>query len=241
MSARSSILSRITTALGREPVVDPEQLRPPDAVVERLRAQRVLARPALNEPPIELLIERMEFVLMSVMRLQTRDNIVAAVQSYLQLHGINGTTTVAPALGDLPWCDQARVDQVLGDQDSSNGVSRAQGMDDVLRVGAPDGTENTGVSVCLAAVAETGSVVVASSAECPASLNFLPENHIVVVHEHQVVRYIEDVWPYLRALDPLPRALNFLTGPSRTADIEQTLEIGVHGPRRMHVLLVANS
>jgi len=39
----------------------------------------------------------------------------------------------------------------------------------------------------------------------------------------------------------VPRALNLITGPSRTADIEQTIELGAHGPKRMHVLLVAST
>ena len=79
----------------------------------------------------------------------------------------------------------------------------------------------------------------ASSGDTPATLNFLPETHILVLHENQVVRHVDEVFSKLRALDTLPRALNFVTGPSRTADIEQTIEIGAHGPRRMHVLLIA--
>jgi len=88
------------------------------------------------------------------------------------------------------------------------------------------------------ASAETGSLALVSSADTPATLNFLPENHAVVLYENQIVPHVDDVFPLLRQLSPMPRALNFVTGPSRTGDIEQTIEIGAHGPRRMHVLLL---
>ena len=80
-----------------------------------------------------------------------------------------------------------------------------------------------------------------SGAQTPTTLNFLPETHIVVVHRDQVVATYEDGWDRLRAgktAEVLPRAINFVTGPSRTADIEQHIELGAHGPRRLHIVLV---
>ena len=151
---------------------------------------------------------------MSVVRLQTRDDVVKAVDWYCESNSLDGAVTVAPALDDLRWSDN-------------------------IRTGAASGEEAISVTPCLASVAETGSVVLASSGDTPATLNYLPETHILVLHENQVVRHVDEVFSKLRALDTLPRALNFVTGPSRTADIEQTIEIGAHGPRRMHVLLIA--
>jgi L-lactate dehydrogenase complex protein LldG len=80
-----------------------------------------------------------------------------------------------------------------------------------------------------------------SGAQTPTTLNFLPETHIVVVRCDQVVATYEDGWDRLRAAaktELLPRVVNFITGPSRTADIEQHIELGAHGPRRLHIVLV---
>jgi L-lactate dehydrogenase complex protein LldG len=80
-----------------------------------------------------------------------------------------------------------------------------------------------------------------SGAQTPTTLNFLPETHIVVVRRDQVVATYEDGWDRLRTAtqtELLPRVVNFITGPSRTADIEQHIELGAHGPRRLHIVLV---
>jgi L-lactate dehydrogenase complex protein LldG len=77
----------------------------------------------------------------------------------------------------------------------------------------------------------------------PTTLNFLPETHIVLVRADQVVATYEDGWERLRNRETpgtLPRSINFITGPSRTADIEQHIELGAHGPRRLHIVLVEN-
>ena len=83
--------------------------------------------------------------------------------------------------------------------------------------------------------------MLASGPAAPTTLNFLPENHIVVLKASQVVGPYEDAWDRLRAANGegrLPRTVNFITGPSRTGDIEQTIQMGAHGPRRLHVILV---
>ena len=79
-----------------------------------------------------------------------------------------------------------------------------------------------------------------SGADNPTTLNFLAENHIVVVFAEDVVGDYESVFARLRAKfgAELPRTVNFITGPSRSADIEQTLLFGAHGPRRLHVVVV---
>ena len=70
-------------------------------------------------------------------------------------------------------------------------------------------------------------------------MNFLPENHIVIVRQEQLVNHLEDGWRCAQETsNRVPRTVNFITGPSKTADIEQTLEYGAHGPKRLHVILV---
>ena len=75
----------------------------------------------------------------------------------------------------------------------------------------------------------------------PTTLNFLPDNHIVVLPREAIVADYESVFAKLRGVygkGDAPRTLNFITGPSRSADIEQTLLLGAHGPRRLHIVVV---
>jgi L-lactate dehydrogenase complex protein LldG len=110
-----------------------------------------------------------------------------------------------------------------------------------IRRGRAEAEDRVGLTPCHAAIAETGTLMLISGAQTPTTLNFLPETHIVVVRGDQVVATYEDGWDRLRtleAVEALPRAINFITGPSRTADIEQQIELGAHGPMRLHIVLV---
>lgn len=78
-----------------------------------------------------------------------------------------------------------------------------------------------------------------ANSACPAGGHFLADDHLIVLYSHDIVDYFEEVWERLAATGPsLPRATNMITGPSRTADVEQTLQLGAHGPRRVHLLLI---
>jgi L-lactate dehydrogenase complex protein LldG len=106
--------------------------------------------------------------------------------------------------------------------------------------GPSDGADLNAISIAFAGIAETGTLVLVSGADNPTTLNFLPDNHIVVLRRDEIVADIESVFVKLRATygkGTVPRTLNFITGPSRSADIEQTLLLGAHGPRRLHVIV----
>lgn len=115
-----------------------------------------------------------------------------------------------------------------------------------VTTGTPDGSEETSVTAVFAAVSETGTLVLLSDSTTPTGLNFLPENHIALVRKSQVVGPLEDAWARLRADRPaaqastqeMPRTVNLITGPSRTGDIEQKIQMGAHGPRRLHVIVI---
>ena len=96
-----------------------------------------------------------------------------------------------------------------------------------------------GITGCFCAVAETGTLMMTSSPDTPAAVSLLPETHIAVVRAARIVPYMEDAWNLARAeLGSLPRAVNFISGPSRTGDIEQTIVLGAHGPYRVHLVIV---
>ena len=106
--------------------------------------------------------------------------------------------------------------------------------------GPSDGHDLNAVSAAFAAVAETGTLALVSGVDNPTTLNFLPDNHIVVVFaamSSAISRASSRGCAPLRRRR-LPRTLNFITGPSRSADIEQTLLLGAHGPRRLHIVIV---
>ena len=104
---------------------------------------------------------------------------------------------------------------------------------------ARDG-DRISLTEAFSAVAETGSLVLRSGARRPTTLNFLPEHHIVVLQRSAIVAHFEDVWAKLRTTgESLPRTVNIVTGPSRTADVEQTIAMGAHGPRYLHVIFLS--
>ncbi|MCY3768097.1 MAG: lactate utilization protein [Gammaproteobacteria bacterium] len=95
--------------------------------------------------------------------------------------------------------------------------------------------DEVSVTMAFAGIAETGTVAMVSSSRSPVTLNFLPEIHIVILKEPSLVPMMDDFWPLVESS---PRAINFITGPSKTADIEQTIVYGAHGPKRFHVLII---
>ncbi len=110
---------------------------------------------------------------------------------------------------------------------------------EVLR-GPSDGHDLNALSVAFAAIAETGTVALVSGADNPTTLNFLPDNQVVVVRRDDILADYESVFLRLRegyGRGGAPRTVNFITGPSRSADIEQTLLLGAHGPRRLHIVI----
>lgn len=176
------------------------------------------ARPKFEGSPMDELLRRMAAVQMTVEHIDNLNWVPGAVVRYLEERDIDISETamdIAPELQTLDWIDSP-----------------------LLHFGAARPESHFAVTSCIAAVAETGSIMMASSAAHPVTLTFLPDCHIVVLRESTIVAYLEDAWELVREYQELPRAINLNTGPSRTADIEQAIEIGAHGPRAMHVLLV---
>jgi L-lactate dehydrogenase complex protein LldG len=148
-------------------------------------------------------------------------DIPAEVARFLRENNLAATLRMGedPRLAALPW-DATTLE-----------ISR----------GPSDGHDPNSVSVAFAAVAESGTLALASGPDNPTTLNFLPDNHIVVVFAADLVGDYESVFAKLRVSygpGAAPRTLNFITGPSRSADIEQTLLLGAHGPRRLHIVVV---
>jgi L-lactate dehydrogenase complex protein LldG len=221
--ARGRILADIRRSLGRgrlDPATEAE-LR---AGIVAHRRNPVPARAtALDEEGrIELFIAMAEEVQATVTGVTTPAAVPEAVARYLAAENLPAEFVMAPdpGLDTIPW--------------STRPLLR-------IRRGQAKPEDRVSVTPCHAAIAETGTLMLVSASQTPTTLNFLPETHIVLVRASQVVATYEDGWDRLRSGETsgtLPRAVNFITGPSRTADIEQHIELGAHGPRRLHIVLI---
>jgi L-lactate dehydrogenase complex protein LldG len=110
-----------------------------------------------------------------------------------------------------------------------------------VTTGRSDGHDPNAVSHAFGGVAESGTLALISGPDNPTTLNFLPDNHIVVASAADIAGDYETIWQRLRekaGKGTMPRTVNMITGPSRSADIEQTLLLGAHGPRTLHIIIV---
>jgi len=156
----------------------------------------------------------------SVEQVGSTVEVPAAVACYLAEHGL---PRKAVATGDVAGLDWAGA-----------------GIEVATRVAVD--ADKVGLSGCFCAIAETGTLLLLSGPQTPASVSLLPETHIAVVPVGRIVTTMEDAFALLRAEHGgLPRAVNFISGPSRTGDIEQTIVLGAHGPCRVHLILTGES
>ncbi len=211
--SRSWILERIAAA-NRALDASPDEAR------DRLSQPPVGPQPAWSEPAVDRFVARLERAAASVSRAGNAGEAVAQVVAYLEQQRIEPEIVIAPhpLLGTLDWPDTVKV-----------------------RQRTLQGEDTTVLSIAYAGVAETGSVVMQARPETPTGFNFLPETHLCVIETHRIVDHLEDVWGLMRKETvEMPRSLNFVTGPSRTADVEQTIQLGAHGPRRFHAILLGD-
>lgn len=220
--SRDNILAKLRQSLDRNGT--DTQAR--DAVAHRLeRHQRgpQLARTQIPTAAQRALFDDMARELSAtVVHVADTAAVPGAVADYLKAGNLPQRIRMAPALESqgLPWDGQPLLEV-------TSGPARAD--------------DQTSVTGAFAAIAETGTLLLHSDSDTPTTLNFLPENHIVVLQASQIVGAYEDAWDRLRQIfgpGALPRTVNFITGPSRTADIEQTIQLGAHGPRRLHIVVV---
>lgn len=222
MNARDSILSKIR----RSTLAAPDDSTRRATVTERLRSHPAGIVPArgqvTGEARIALFVEKAEAVFASVVRVASSAEVPGAVADYLRSKNLPQA---------IRRGEDARLAALPFDAEPQLAVT----------VGPSDGQDLAGLSHALAGVAETGTVVLTSGPDNPTTLNFLPEHHLVVVSSEDLVGDYETVWAKVRSIwgaGTMPRALNMITGPSRSGDIEQTMLLGAHGPRSLHLIVV---
>lgn len=220
MSMRNEILGNISRRLDAKSSISTRKQN----VAQHMPAHQVGEQPKLLNPRSVTATFKSKVLASqaSFSRIKSWSSLVNSVQKYLRAH-------------NLPPHIRMGEDKML-----VRWLSREIGTLAVHR-GASTGHDQVCMSVANSAVAETGTLILASGPNNPTTLNFLPEHHIVVVRQNTIFSYYEQSWKRLRKLygtGNLPRTVNMITGPSRSADIEQTLILGAHGPLALHVILI---
>ena len=211
MNARDKILGRIRNA----------QARQTTAAHAETISSHLAQHPRGPLPPspddlVECFRERALKLSSDVLEAKDRMEVPALLARYLDESKLPMRGVCWPSLAGLPWSTAGLEMQ-----------SRPATNQDLV-----------GVTGAFCAIAETGTLMMLSGAETPAAASLLPETHVAVLDPQRIVATMEDAWDLMRMeCKQLPRAVNFISGPSRTADIEQTVTLGAHGPYRVLLIL----
>lgn len=219
--AKNEILGRIRARLGREAL----------SVESKRVLNEKLAAPARGITPGRVRLTGSdligEFIRMTtggattVFKVKGDEEVPAAVAAFLREHGLPPSVVLAPdkAIGEMPW--------------DTSGIS--------TRRGRAEKDDITSVTPGFCGIAETGCFLLLSGPGHPYTINFLPENHIVVLESSRVVATPEDAFGLVRKKfgpGDMPRTALMVAGPSRSADVGSSLQFGAHGPKRLHCILI---
>lgn len=224
-SSRDRIFATLRAGL-KHTVDDPAR---PKAVAERIAGHPRNLLPKRAQLPhaeqVALFTAKVEALTVTVDSVASAAEVPGRIADYLAKHNLPSRLRLAPdpLLESVPWSDRPMLQVEYGGGRSQDLVS---------------------VTPAFAAIAETGTLMLHSSSTTPTTLHFVPDHHIVVLKESQVTGTLEEAFQRLRdklgTVENWPRTVNFVTGPSRTADIEGVPVLGAHGPRRLHIVLIAD-
>ncbi len=220
-ASRDAILGRVKKALA----TPGDRSRARDEALAYVAAHAHGPRPSMPDDLVGRFMQRATDMESTVERIGTRQEIPAAVARYLDAlvlppalaaqHSHAGVCW--PGLADLDW---AGAGLQIEDRPTT-------------------GSDRLGITGCFCAIAETGTLVVLAGADAPTATTLLPDTHVAVLAADRVVSGMEEAFALIRReRGELPRAVNMISGPSRTGDIEQTVVVGAHGPFRVHILVL---
>jgi L-lactate dehydrogenase complex protein LldG len=215
MSARDNVLGRIRVALGRSSARTENET----AVIRaNLRDHPRGPSPMMDWEPVSRFRDRCLSLSSTVHDVAHVEQVPSAVARYVAGNDLPRTCVCWPEFASLEWA----------------------GAGLAVETRPATGEDAVGITGAFCAIAETGTLMLLSGPNSHATTSLLPETHIAVVPASRIVRCMEEGWDLLRTeRGRLPRQVAFVSGPSRTADIEMTLVLGIHGPYRVHVILVA--
>ena len=221
-ASRDAILSRVRKALRK----DPADARPRVDADAYIAAHRHGPRPAQSADLIARFVERAGDMASTVERVGALAEIPAAVARYLDALELPLALAAQKSHQGVCWSEFASLDWT--------------GAGLAIEARPTLGHDRLGITGTFCAIAETGTLVLLSGADTPTATALLPDTHVAVVRADRIVAGMEEAFALVRAeRGDMPRALNMISGPSRTGDIEQTIVLGAHGPFRVHILLLA--
>lgn len=220
-SARDNILGRVRQALGKR-----ERDRAALAAAEATIAAHAQGpRPSLLGDRVPRFMRRAQDMESTVERIAERAGIPAAVRRYVDQLALPAPLTPQKPHAGVCWPEFATLDW------------SGAGLD--IEVRPTVGNDRLGITGVFCAIAETGTMAILADADTPTATALLPDTHVAVVSARRIVDGMEDAFALIRReRGLLPRAVNLISGPSRTGDIEQTIVLGAHGPFRVHVIVV---
>jgi L-lactate dehydrogenase complex protein LldG len=251
--AREAVLARVRAGLGREGPDDEARAAAHAYLAARARGPR----PSLPDDLLQHFGERATDMASTVERIASLEEVPAAVARYLNAR--DAGRTARPGMSAREQADVAdavrleAVGGVVGDDAvkrvdppiASSGVCWPEfaaldwsGAGLAIEARPTTGQDALGITGCYCAIAETGTLVFVTGEDTPSATFLLPETHVAVVRASRIVAGMEEAFAHVRAEGGMPRAINLVSGPSRTGDIEQTIVLGAHGPRYLHILLV---
>ena len=220
-SAREAVLARTRRALGKK--ADRSQARAEaEAYIE---AHRHGPRPAMPADLVTRFIERATDMQSTVERLADRRELPAAVARYLSAADARADSAIPAARAGVCWPEFEDLDW------------QAAGL--AIEARPTTGQDRLGITGAFCAIAETGTLVVLTGEDSPTATTLLPDTHVAVVRAERIVSGMEEAFALVRnERGRLPRAVNLISGPSRTGDIEQTIVLGAHGPYQVHIVVL---
>jgi L-lactate dehydrogenase complex protein LldG len=198
-----------------------------DTILDRIRATRrgrpgarppaPAALPVVGDDLVAAFTERARRLASDVLGPVPAAQAGPPIAHYLREHALPPRAVCWPALAALDW----------------------HGAGIAVEPRAARGDDLVGITGAFCAIAETGTLMLLSGADTPATVSLLPETHVALLPVTRIVARMEGAWALLkREHGALPRAVHFISGPSRTADIEQTVTLGAHGPYRVLIVLL---
>jgi L-lactate dehydrogenase complex protein LldG len=222
MTPRAALLSRLRTAL-QTPADDSARKAAIAARLDSAPSGVIPARAQLpHKAQVDLFLKMAEKVSVTVTRIPSAAKAPAAVSEYLRSKNLPACLRVGgdKRLAAMPWSKEKNLE---------------------IKHGPSDGRDEVCVSHAFSGIAETGTFMLVSGPDNPTTLNFLPEHHVIVLNAADIKGDLETLMTALRETygkGNMPRTVNLVTGPSRSGDIEQTILLGAHGPRAVHLVLV---
>ena len=219
-ASREAVLARVRKALGR--TGSDAQARADAEAYIAAHAQG--PRPSMPADLVQRFLARATDMASTVERIAALGEVPSAVARYLDALELRPEIAEQKSHHGVCWPEFAALDW--------------KGAGLAIDARPTEGNDRLGITGSFCAIAETGTLVLVTGPQSPTATALLPDTHVAIVRADRIVSGMEEAFALVRReLPNAPRAINFISGPSRTGDIEQTIVLGAHGPYRVHILL----